>query len=109
MIILFSGHYHVLDSIDWYSFSCPSLADARPAKRRRTEGTIHTKQRRMFAGSAGRLLARLILVANVREKSILVIRLALLQSRPPRTLHKAAASSVQELLDSVFHNEAAEA
>jgi hypothetical protein len=46
MIILFSGHYHVLDSINWYSSSCPSLVDARPAKRRRIEGTIHTKQMR---------------------------------------------------------------
>lgn len=37
------------------------------------------------------------------------VRLALLQSPPPRTLRKAAASSVSELLDRVFRNEAAEA
>jgi hypothetical protein len=59
MIILFSGHYHVLDSIDWYSFSCPSLADARPAKRRRTEGPTHTRQMRMFAESAGKAFGQI--------------------------------------------------
>ena len=38
-----------------------------------------------------------------------LVRLALLQSRPPRALRKAAASAVQALLGSVFRNEAAEA
>jgi hypothetical protein len=47
----------------------------------------------------------LILVANVREKSILLLqlaRLALLQSSPPRTLQNAAANAAWELLEGVF-------
>jgi len=38
MIIPYSGNYHVPDSIDWCSSSCPSMVDPRPAQRRRREG-----------------------------------------------------------------------
>jgi hypothetical protein len=44
IIIPFPGNYHVPDSIDWGSSSCPFLADARPAKRRRRERTIQTEE-----------------------------------------------------------------
>jgi hypothetical protein len=39
MLMPFPGNYHVPDSIDWCSSSCPSLADPRSAKKRRTEWT----------------------------------------------------------------------
>jgi hypothetical protein len=76
MIIPFSGIYYVPDSINGCSSSCASLVDPRSAKkrRRRTERTIHTRRGGWFAESAGRLYPdRLILVANVRERSILLL------------------------------------
>ena len=97
MIIPFSGNYHVPDSIDWCSSSCPSLIDPRPAKRRRRERTIHTRGSGWFAESAGKLSSRLILVANVREKSILLPSVGSLgpaAESSPRTLRNAAASSL---------------
>src|SRR5258706_11876735 len=105
MLIPFPGNYHVPDSIDWCSSSCSSLVGPRTAKRRRTGWTIHARISGWFAESAGRLLSRLILVANVREKSILVPSVGSLgpaAESPPRTLRNAAASSFQELLEACF-------
>ena len=70
MIIPSSGNYHVSDSINWCGSSCPSLVGPRTAKRRGIEKEIDTRRNGWFAESAGRLSFRLILVANVYEKSI---------------------------------------
>src|SRR5712664_2683521 len=56
MIIPFSGKYHVPDSNDWGSSSCPSLVAPRSAKRRRTERTMHTRRTRMVRGKRSQAL-----------------------------------------------------
>jgi hypothetical protein len=83
MVVLFSDNYHVSDSTDWCSSSCPSLVARRTAKRRGTERTKHRRRSGWFAESGGRLSYRVILVANVYERDIPVPSvgsLALLQS-----------------------------
>src|SRR5713226_8803839 len=66
MIIPFSGKYHVPDSNDWGSSSCPSLVAPRSAKRRRTESTIHTRRSRWFAESVEKLRGEIrIMVGNM--------------------------------------------
>src|SRR6266403_3140084 len=105
MIIPLSGNYHVSDPINCGRSSCHSPAAPRTANKRRTARTIRTRRSGWFAESAGRLLSRLILVANVREKSILVPSVGSLgpaAEYPPRTLRNAAASSFQELLEACF-------
>jgi hypothetical protein len=75
MIIPFSGNYHVPDSIDWCSFSCPFLADPRPAKRRRREGGYIRDAADSPQKAQGGFPTDLILVANARKESILLLRL----------------------------------
>ena len=70
MIIPFSGKYHVPDSNDWGSSSCPSPVDPRSAKRK--ERTIRARRSGWLVEDAGKLSSRLILVAIVRERSILL-------------------------------------
>src|SRR5229473_2537246 len=66
MIIPFSGNYHVPDSTDSCSSSCPSLVGPRSAKRRRTERTMRARRSGSLAESAGRLSSRLTLVVIVQ-------------------------------------------
>jgi hypothetical protein len=73
IIIPFSGNYHVPDSIDWCSSSGPSLADTRPAKRRRREERYIRDPAGGLQRAQGGFPPDLILVANARKKSILLL------------------------------------
>jgi hypothetical protein len=73
IIIPFSGNYHVPDSIDWCSSSGPSLADPRPAKRRRREERYIRDPADGLQRAQGGFPPDLILVANARKKSILLL------------------------------------
>jgi two-component system, NarL family, response regulator LiaR len=93
-----------------FLLSLPGRSEASKEKEKRR--TVHTRSSGWFAESAGRLSSRLNSGCKRPKKkysTASLVRLALLQSLPPRTLHSAAANAVWELLESVFRNEAAEA
>ena len=76
-----------------------SLPGRSEDSKEKENGKDNTCARRSgwFAESAGKLSSRLILVANVREKSILLPSVGSLgpaAESSPRTLRNAAASSV---------------
>ena len=93
MIIPFSGNYHVPDSINGCSSSCPSLVDPRTAKKRRTERTIHARDAADGLQKAqGRFHPDEFWLQMSAKKVFYCLQLvppALLRSPPPRTLRSS--------------------